>query len=322
MSEEKELKKFISGDENVDYSKVLQEIKNMAYISARRIGRIVDKHDVDEVSSCLFTFLWENRDRFPVSEEEVFSKLKRIIYNNCSLTNEIGGFDLSFDSVFEKDEKSPVEILEKNQEEKSKFLKDIDLLFIPDNLSSEYKKIVLETDIQDLYDLSSTDSLLGNMLLSFLMKTNSEVQYKKTLFSLSKREEEVMFKCFSLKIVKPWIIPSYILWGQSFFISSISFLGPVILFPFEKYFKNLFFSIRVFCGSEKYSKELGLEDALRYLSRKYNIRMRDIKRRHAKILRMMEKFDSTSSLYVSQIRADLESFYRKGRSQLCFDFMV
>jgi hypothetical protein len=321
MQEKQELKRFISGGQEIDFAKVLSEINKMTSVSARRIGRIVSKSDVDDISSCLFTFLWENKAKFPMTEEEVFAKLKRLVYRDCSLTKEISGFDESFDSVFEKKlsvDINSLENLEKIAESKEAFLKGIDTLLLPEKLVTEYKKIIAETDVADIYEISETDTFLGHIILSFLMR--SSAKDVGSFFGLTSKEEETMLMCFSVKLAKTWLIPTYILWGQSVFLAMISFLSLVFVNPFEKYFKNLFLSVRIFCEVDKYLKENTLEESLRILSKKYSIRMRGIQKRYIKVQGMIKKFKEISDLYVDYLREDLISFHQKEKDQLNFSF--
>lgn len=322
MSSEKELKRFISGKEEIDFAKVLAEINKMTLISARRIGRVVSKYDADEISSCLFTWLWENKDKFPMEETEVFSKLKRFIYKSCSLTQEISGFDSSFDSVFEKKNTQTVESKEETSNSKQVFLENIESFALPQNIVEQYKKAVMETDTSDLYEMSSTDTFLGHLLLAFLIKKDGDVQNKaKNIFTLTTREEEVLLACFSLKLMKTWVITAYITFGQTLFVSLISFLLPVLGNTFEKYLKKLFHSVRIFCAVEKLLHDISLEEALRKLSKQHGIRMRNISKRYIKVQTMLEKFKGLSEIYTNQLQADMVSFYRREKDQLSFKFM-
>lgn len=322
MASEKELLRFVLGGENINHDLVLKEINSMVYVSSRRLYRIVDKNDVDEISSLLFTHLWEIRDTFPLTEEDVFSFLKKLIYKECSLTKEINGFDMSFDSVFENKEDSPDDF-NTEVEDKEVFLTDFENVYLPKSLKIAYKNIVLETEKGILYAIAETDTFLGHLLLAFLMRGETSQQNfleSKNMFSVAKRTEEVLVACFSLKLMKKWFLPAYVVYGSALFISSISFLGPVLVSPFEKYFKNLFFSVKIFCDAERYDHQYDLEEALRTLSRKYSIRMRDIRRRQDKVKRMLEKYNALSDVYSSTLHSDLLSFLRQDKSQISFDF--
>jgi hypothetical protein len=314
----KEFLKFIQGSDEIIWDKFLQELKNMTFSSASRIGRTVCEDDVDEISSMFFTYLWENKDKRPMSEEECFSKLKRYVYEICSPGRTISGLD-------EKIESDSMTYHPKKEVSKRIFTEGIEKVSLHPKIREEYLRIVDLCDPANLFELCEKRSFLGQLLLSVLLKKHEvdeeEIEFsEKNLFNIKKCDEEVYLACLVVKFGRFWPICAYTLWGSSLFSSMASFMGPILIPGYERYFRNLFLSIRVFLEVERYKVNLDESDALREASWRLGIRMRDIIRRYEKVKRIISKYNSISESYAQQLVDDYHNLFSIEKQQICFEF--
>jgi hypothetical protein len=211
---------------------------------------------------------------------------------------------------------------------KEPFLFGIDNTYLHDDFKKVYFSIVENTEVDSLYELAESRTFLGNVLLSFLMrrsgnffsKTKEEPEVR-GIFDLTKDEEYIFLACFLIKLPKNWIIPAYINWGANLFSASLSFLGHILTPGLEKYFRNLFFSVKIYCHIEKMLAGHDIDTALRETSRKYDIRLRDIVRRYEKIKRILLKYDTVVENYILQMRNDLSDYLNGYRGQMKFEFL-
>lgn len=313
---DREFLRFINNDENINYDAVLVEVKNMSFVSASRIGRVVDEEDVKEISSCFLTFLWEEKCKghFPMQEEVAFAKLKRFIYDLCSAGRTVGGFD-------EKIESDALSYTTKKEFPKELFLSEFENLHLPSKIKTAYQDIVDQADPDTLLELSEKNNFLGNLLVAFLMRPHGRFKSESieddySLFKIKGVEEEIYLACLVVKLGKFWPYCSFVLWGQNLFTSVASFMGPVLVPNYEKYFKNLFLSVKVFTTIESFKSSYDEVDAMRETSWRLSIRMRDVIRRYEKVKRILGKYDQITEFYATELLNNYKELFREEKQQL------
>jgi hypothetical protein len=313
----KEFLRFIQGSDDIAWDSFLQELKNMSFSSASRIGRTVCEGDVDEISSMFSIYLWENRDKRPLSEEECFSKLKRFVYEICAPGRIVSGLD-------ERIECDSTTYHPKKEVSKCIFTEGLEKVSIHPRIKEEYLRIVDICDPANLFELCERQSFLGQLLLSILLKKHevdvAEIESTaKNLYNIKECDDSVYLACLVVKFGKPWPICAYTLWGSTLFSSMASFMGPILVPGHEKYFRNLFLSIRVFLEVERYKKSLDESEALRETSWRLGIRMRDVIRRYDKIKRIISKYNLISESYAQQLMEDYHNLFSIEKQQICFE---
>lgn len=313
---DREFLRFISNQENINYEKVLSEIKNIAFVSSSRIGRVVDEEDVKEISSCFIAYLWEEKCKgnFPMDEEAAFAKLKRFIYDLCSTGRVVSGFD-------EKIESDLLSYTPKKEISKDVFLSEIEKINIPKKIKDVYSNIVENTDYETLIELSEKDNFLGNLLVSFLMRPHGKVKYldddeSYNLFKIKEKDEELYLACLVVKVGKPWPYCSFVLWGQNLFSGLLSFMGNVLIPSYKKYFRNLFLSIKIFMSIESYKNSCDEFDAIKKTSRRFSIRVRDVVYKYNKIKRILLKYEQISDFYALELQNNYKELFSEENQQL------
>lgn len=320
-----ELKKFISGRDDIDFNRVSKDLEMLLYSTARKLNRKLDRECVSELLSQFIFELWQKKSEFPLPIDFCYLFATKLVYSaiNQSRLASTSMFLLDrqdkkrgyqhpryfyhdlryeFDPRVEPDFTFP-------KEDVIGILKN---LHLHAELSSYLINIIETTEVDTLMDIMQTGTLLGDILVaSFLSSFNLSLSKdNRDIFPFTSREEEVMLGCTLVKINKKWVIPTYILMRDGLFLTVMSFMDSVLAPNLNAYFRNLLLSVKVYCVMEHYRKDRSEDVAVRDCGHRFDIRFRDVKNRTGRIERLFIRYDQRVKQIITTIERNLRSFYR------------
>jgi len=298
------IQRFLEG-QSVPPNMLLKEVDSLIYATAKRLHRRFTVDVIKELRSMYVHDLYATERPVPEPEQFMYARAKRVVYSVRTDTIPLETVAHTLTSF-------------QHDNEKDDFLLPVMHSAVHPEFIDTYKQIVETLDKDALVQLSSSNTLLGNVCLSALfgnMGTNFTHRYKKveryirqpgSSINLTLREEEVLLGAMCVKIEKKWALPEYILMKDGFFLSLFTFMGPALAPGLKYYFKNIYHSVKVYCAMEGYMRSYDEEQAVKLAGRRFAFRQRDIRNRYTRIGRILRKYDRWNQSCCRQIRKDIQ----------------